>query len=69
MEPIIKHAILLARGDQRSYSYQCTQCGTAHQRQVKSKRGNIPFRDEPLLQRHYCTGCGASFITIFHYPN
>jgi DNA-directed RNA polymerase subunit RPC12/RpoP len=69
MEPIIKPAILLVRGDQRSYSYQCTQCGTTHQRQVKIEKSNTPFSDVSLLQRHYCIRCGASFVTIFHYAN
>ena len=69
MEPIIRPAILLVRGDQRSYSYQCAQCGTTHQRRVKIGKGTGPFSDVSLLQRHYCTRCGASFVTIFHYDN
>jgi ribosomal protein S27AE len=69
MEPIIKPAILLVRGDQRSYNYQCTQCGTTHQRQVRLEKSNVFFSDIALLQRHYCTRCGASFVTIFHYKN
>lgn len=69
MEPIIKPAILLVRGDQRNYSYQCAQCGTTHQRQVKIEKSNTPVADVSLLQRHYCTRCGASFVTIFQYPN
>ena len=69
MEPTIKPAILLVRGDQKSYHYQCTQCGITHQRQVKIEKKNMPFGDVSLLQRHYCKRCGASFVTIFHYEN
>lgn len=69
MEPIIKPAILLVRGDQRSYAYQCSQCGTTHQRQVNMEKKNVSFDNVPLLQRHFCTRCGASFVTIFHYNN
>lgn len=69
MEPIIRPAIILVRGDQRNYSYLCAQCGTTHQRPVKLGNSKVPFSDVSLLQRHYCTRCGASFVTIFHYAN
>ena len=69
MEPIIRPAILLVRADQNSYSYQCSQCGTNHQRRVKVGRSNIPFSEVSLLQRHYCTHCGASHVSIFLYNN